>query len=229
MLSACGRLAGRRVLPLALGLVMVAGAGARADDNADAQEIIDSAASTVQLFRSGDEKEAVEALLAQAKGVMVYPSILSAAFLVGAEGGTGVLLAHGEDGSWSAPAFFTFAGASYGFQAGAQDSKVLMIIMKEEALERAVDGGLELGADASVAAGSEGLSGQISTDQLQDIYYFDDTRGLFAGVNFEGSTTVPRDGMNEAYYRTPATARDVVLARKVPADGAAALQGALAD
>lgn len=218
----------RRILPLALGLVIVAGAGARADDHSEAQSIVDHAASAVQVFRSHGDSDTIDALLAQAKGVIVYPSILKAAFLVGAEGGTGVLLGRDPDGTWSGPAFFTFAAASYGFQAGAEDSKVLMIIMNQATVERALEGGLELGNNATIAAGSEGFKGKLlSTDMLQDIYYFAESRGLFAGINLKGATAMPRDSLNAAYYGTPLTATDIVLDRKASGDGAAALHAAL--
>lgn len=139
-----------------------------------------------------------------------------------------MLLGRSADGSWSGPVFFTFAAASYGLQAGAEESKVLMIIMNEATVERAVKGGLELGSNATIAAGAEGLKGKlVSTDQLQDIHYFAETRGLFAGLNLKGATAVPRDGLNAAYYGTPVTAEDVVLHRKVSSAGAAALHAAL--
>jgi len=85
-------------------------------------------------------------------------------------------LGQGEEGVWSSPAFFTFGAASYGLQIGAEESKVLLIITNDETLSRAVEGGLELGANATVAAGSEGLKGSISTDDLQDIYYFAESK-----------------------------------------------------
>jgi SH3 domain-containing YSC84-like protein 1 len=226
----CGR-RGRWVPALlTLMIAFTAGANARADDRSDALEIVDRATRSVTAFRSSADGQTIEALIEQAKGVIVYPSILKAAFLVGGETGTGVLLGRDGDGSWSGPAFFTFAAASYGFQAGAETSKVLMIIMNQATVERAVHGGLELGSNATIAAGDDGLKAKLlSTDQLQDIYYFAESEGLFAGFNLKGATALARDHLNAAYYGTAATAADVVLHRKVSADGASALHDALAD
>ena len=137
-------------------------------------------------------------------------------------------MGQGEEGVWSSPAFFTFGAASYGLQIGAEESKVLLIITNDETLSRAVEGGLELGANATVAAGSEGLKGSISTDDLQDIYYFAEIeRGLFAGINLKGATAVPRDALNAAYYGQPTTAKAIIIDRSRTNELASPLQAAL--
>jgi SH3 domain-containing YSC84-like protein 1 len=230
LFGSLGCLGSRRVLPLALGLVLIAGAGAQADERADAEAVVQRATQAVETFRSGHDRETIDALMAHADGVIVYPSILKAAFLVGGETGTGVLLGRDADGRWSGPAFFTFAAASYGLQAGAEESKVLMIVMNQATVERAVRGGLELGSNATVAVGDAELKAKLlSTDQLQDIYYFAESEGLFAGFNLKGATALARDSLNAAYYGTPVSAEDIVLHRKVSGDGAAALHAALGE
>ena len=199
------------------------------DNKADAQAIVDDARQVIERFKASDQGETITALLSAAKGVIVYPSIVKAAFFVGGEGGTGVLLGQDEKGGWSSPAFFTFGAASYGLQIGAEESKVLLIITNDETLSRAVEGGLELGANATVAAGSEGLKGSISTDDLQDIYYFAEIeRGLFAGINLKGATAVPRDALNAAYYGQPATAKEIIIDRSRTNEQANSLRAALA-
>ena len=199
-----------------------------ADSKADAQAIVDDARQVIERFKASDQGETITALLSVAKGVIIYPSIVKAAFFVGGEGGTGVLLGQGERDDWSSPAFFTFGAASYGLQIGAEESKVLLIITNDETLSRAVEGGLELGANATVAAGSEGLKGSISTDDLQDIYYFVEIeRGLFAGINLKGATAVSRDALNAAYYGQPTTAKEIVVDRSRTNEQANPLRAAL--
>lgn len=199
-----------------------------ADSKSDAQIIVDDAQRVVERFKASDQGETISSLLSAAKGVIIYPSIVKAAFFVGGEGGTGVLLGRGNDGVWSSPAFFTFGAASYGLQIGAEESKVMLIITNEKTLSRAVEGGLELGANATVAAGSEGLKGSLSTDNLQDIYYFAEIeRGLFAGINLKGATAVPRDALNAAYYDRPATAKEIVIDRGRTNEQAGLLRAAL--
>ncbi|MGI9451932.1 MAG: lipid-binding SYLF domain-containing protein, partial [Geminicoccaceae bacterium] len=94
----------------------------RSDQEADAKTIVDDAQRVVERFKASDQGDAITGLLSAAKGVIVYPNIVKAAFLVGGEGGTGVLLGRGDDGAWSSPAFYTFGAASYGFQIGAEES-----------------------------------------------------------------------------------------------------------
>ncbi|MDH3664949.1 MAG: lipid-binding SYLF domain-containing protein [Alphaproteobacteria bacterium] len=198
------------------------------DSKADAQAIVDDARQVVERFKASNQGATITGLLSAAKGVIIYPSIVKAAFFVGGEGGTGVLLGRGEDGEWSSPAFFTFGAASYGLQIGAEESKVLMIITNDETLSRAAEGGLEFGANATIAAGSEGLKGSISTDDLQDIYYFAEIeRGLFAGINLKGATAVPRDALNAAYYGQPTTAKAIIIDRSRTNELASPLQAAL--
>jgi SH3 domain-containing YSC84-like protein 1 len=210
-----------------VGLLTVANA-ARAGDSAEARRIVENSAQSVRAFRSGSNADTINALLERAQGVIVYPSIVKAAFLVGSEGGDGVLLGHKADGGWSDPAFFTFAGASYGLQIGVESSEVIIIIMNEETVTRAVQGGLELGSKATIAVGEEGLKAKLlSTDSLQDIYYFADTHGVFAGLNLKGSAAFPRDALSAVFYGTPANAEAVVLERSVRSEGAADLHAAL--
>ena len=182
------------------------------DPAADAQAVVDDASSVVERFVTSSEANAIKGLLSSASGVIVYPNIVKAAFFVGGEGGTGVLLGRLDDGTWSSPAFYSFGAASYGLQVGAEQSNVLLIITNDATLERLTEGGLEFGANASVAAGTEGLKGGISSDQLQDIYFFAEVeRGLFAGINLKGAKAVSRDGLNAAYYGGSVTPREIVI------------------
>ena len=199
------------------------------DPAADAQTVVNSSREVVERFTSSAEASAIKGLLSEAKGVIVYPDIVKAAFFIGGEGGTGVLLGRLDDGSWSSPAFYSFGAASYGFQIGAEQSSVLLIVTNDQTLERLTEGGIELGVDASVAAGTEGLKGKVSSDQLQDIYYFAEVEhGLFAGVNLKGSKAVSRDGLNAAYYGTKVTPREIVIDGLKTNPGATGLKTALA-
>jgi len=201
----------------------------RSDQAADAQTIVDASEQVVQRFTSSPEATAINGLLSSAKGVIVYPNIVKAAFFFGGEGGTGVLLGRLDDGSWSSPAFYSFGAASYGLQIGAEQSNVLLIVTNDATLERLTRGGVELGVDASVAAGTEGLKGKVSSDQLQDIYYFAEVeRGLFAGINLKGAKAVSRDGLNAAYYGSGLTPREIAIDGLQNNPAAAGLQAALA-
>lgn len=192
-----------------------------AGGKADLQAIVDNSAQDVKAFKTHED---VKALLDKAHGVIVYPKITKAAFLVGGEGGTGVLLSRKEKGGWSSPAFITYGAGSFGLQIGAESSSILMIVMNQKTVESLARGKVELGTNATLAAG-EGIKGKLlSTDQLADIYYFARIEGgVFAGMNLKGGGNSPRDDLNQTYYGKKATARAVVLERTVSSKGAAGL------
>lgn len=97
--------------------------------------------------------------LAHAKEARVFPRVTKARLILGGPGGNGVLVARQPDGSWSAPAFYSLGGGSAGAQIGFQQAEVVLCFMSELALRSAIDRGLTLGTDASVAASTIGGSG----------------------------------------------------------------------
>jgi lipid-binding SYLF domain-containing protein len=196
-----------------------------AGGKADLQAIVDKSAQSVKTFKTDED---VKALLSKAKGVIVYPDITKAAFVVGGEGGTGVLLSRDQEGVWSSPAFITYGAGSYGLQIGAESSSILMIVMKQKTMQSLVDGKVELGTNATIAAG-KGMKGKLlSTDQLADIYYFAHIKGgVFVGLNLKGGVNEVRDKLNRKYYDKEAPTRAVVMERTVSSKGAAELIKAL--
>jgi lipid-binding SYLF domain-containing protein len=170
----------------------------------------------------------IEVYLKNAKGVLVLPSVIKAGFIYGGQGGNGVLLARGADGSWSAPAFYTLGGGSIGLQIGVQEASIVLVFMNDKAFKAAIDTGLTLGADATAAAGTVGITGEVaSTHAFKDVYYFADVGGLFAGISLEGGAIGVREGLNRTYYGKTITPREIVLDRKVQAPAAQMLKDAL--
>ena len=154
--------------------------------------------------------------LSEARGVLIVPELIKGGFILGAEGGTGVLLVRGADGTWSAPAFYTLGAGSLGIQAGVQISEVVFTVMTEGALEALLSDELKLGADASVAVGplGAGVEASSTTNLGADIYAFSRAVGLFGGGAIEGGKIIPRQDWNDTYYGAPAPARAVVIERK---------------
>jgi len=192
------------------------------------QGLVDKAALVVRGMRQDPAFKHIEVYLKNAKGVLVLPSVIKAGFIYGGQGGNGVLLARTADGSWSAPAFYTLGGGSIGLQIGVQEAAIVLVFMNDKALRSAIDTGLTLGADATAAAGTAGITGEVaSTHVFKDVYYFADVGGLFAGLSLEGGVIHVRDGLNKAYYGKEFTPREIVLERKADASGAALLRDAL--
>ncbi|MEN8721689.1 MAG: lipid-binding SYLF domain-containing protein [Alphaproteobacteria bacterium] len=184
----------------------------------DAESVVsDSHTALKQLLAGSQHGETIKELVNKSRGVMIFPELLKGGFFFGGEGGTGVLLARAEDGSWSDPAFFSTGSLSFGLQAGVQKSRGIVILMNDRALVQALDTEFELGADTSVAIGSEGADREYSTtNYVKDAYYYAETDGgLYAGVSLEGGGFVVRDGLNHGYYSDDnASPKTIVLDRR---------------
>jgi lipid-binding SYLF domain-containing protein len=160
--------------------------------------------------------------------VLIIPQLLKAGFIIGGEGGNGVLLVR-HDGRWSAPAFYSFGAGSIGLQIGAQASEVMLLLMTDRAVDAVLRNRLTLGGDASVAAGptGRGIEASTTTTFQADVYAYSRNRGLFAGASLEGAVLTPLDNTNGAYYGARVSARDIVWHRTVDNAGANALRVAL--
>src|ERR1700686_3360462 len=155
-------------------------------------------------------------LLDKADCVVVFPSVLKAAFIVGGSYGRGAMSCRrGEDfrGSWGAPTMMALEGGSFGFQIGGEATDFVLLIMNERGASGILTSKVKLGADASVAAGPVGRTASAETDATlrADILSYSRARGAFAGIALEGSTIRPDDGANEKIYGQKIPAKQIVL------------------
>ncbi len=197
------------------------------------QALIDKAALTAERLLNDPERPTLRKYMARAKGVLVVPSLIKGGFIIGIEGGSGVLLARGDKG-WSHPAFFTIGAGSIGLQAGIQDAQVMLVIMTDKGLRAVIKRQFKLGIDASGAIGpgdgigaGAGVGGSTTAGLGADIYSFSDTRGLFAGASFQGAAVIKREAWNRAYYGNGVTTSGIVLEGKGANAGADRLRRAL--
>jgi lipid-binding SYLF domain-containing protein len=164
-------------------------------------------------------------LLRQAKGVYIAPQVLRGAFIFGASGGSGVLVAKDEqDGKWYGPAFYTIGDASFGFQAGAEASEIALLIMTQRGVTALLETNVKLGGDVSLVAGPVGAGIRGETAGLSaDIVSFARSKGLYGGVSVSGAVVAVRDSLNEVYYRPAATPTDILIKHAVTNPQAAPL------
>jgi lipid-binding SYLF domain-containing protein len=131
------------------------------------------------------------AMLSDAHAVAIIPRVVNVGFVVAGRRGSGLVMIRDKTGAWSNPVFVNLTGASLGFQAGVQSTDVVLVFRSSRSLERLLEGRgkFTLGADASIAAGPVGRQAAIATDaRLQsEIYSYSRSRGVFAGVSFDGS------------------------------------------
>jgi len=165
-------------------------------------------------------------LLDKADCVVVFPSVLKAAFIVGGSYGRGAMSCRkGENfsGPWGAPTMMALEGGSFGFQIGGQATDFVLLVMNESGARGILASKVKLGGDASVAAGPVGRDASADTDLTlrAEILSYSRARGLFAGVSLEGSTIRPDNGDNRRVYGKKIPARDIVVAGAVAAPPAA--------
>jgi|HigsolmetaAR203D_1030402.scaffolds.fasta_scaffold00943_16 lipid-binding SYLF domain-containing protein len=177
---------------------------ARANPAAAQQQLVDRAVNTIAEARTDAAFGNAPDLLRRARAVLIVPSLVKGGFIVGGEGGRGVMLAR-NDGSWSYPAFYTLASGSLGLQAGVQTAELVMFLMSDEAYQALLDDQLKFGGQASLAVATIGSGVQgATTPQLDaDIVIWSKAQGAFAGLTLEGSAVTPWTESNTAFYGQP--------------------------
>ena len=161
-------------------------------------------------------------LLDKADCVVVFPSVLKAAFIVGGSYGRGAMSCRrGQNfrGPWGAPTMMALEGGSFGLQIGGEATDFVLLVMNERGASGILTSKVKLGADASVAAGPVGRTASAETDATlrADILSYSRARGAFAGVALEGSTIRPDNGANKQIYGREVPARQIVLSGHVVA------------
>ena len=196
-----------------VGLVVLAGGGSVFAQNGkemnQAVDRVDKASKVVNEIMAADDKSIPRDLLEKAKAVVVFPSALKVGFIVGGQGGSGVVVRRTDNG-WTAPAFLNMAGGSIGPQIGGQKTDYILLIMNEKGLMGLLEDKFELGGEGSVAAGPVGRTAAASTNATLDaeILTYSRSRGLFAGLSLKGVVITPDKDLNEAIYKK--TAREIL-------------------
>jgi lipid-binding SYLF domain-containing protein len=165
--------------------------------------------------------EIPQELLDKADCVIVFPSVLKAAFIVGASYGRGAMTCRSGDdfrGPWGAPTMMALEGGSFGLQIGGEATDFVLLVMNKRGADAILSSKVKLGGDASAAAGPVGRTAAASTDVTMraEILTYSRARGLFAGISLEGSTLRPDNDANERIYGKRVNAKDVVLHGTVP-------------
>jgi SH3 domain-containing YSC84-like protein 1 len=209
------------VIGLAILVAAMWSLGARpawADDLQDARQLVDKARLTFEVFiEDKDVGPPIKALLPRAKGVLVYPQVLRGAFFFGVSGGSGVLLARDDrEKPWNGPAFYTIGEASFGFQAGADASEIVLVALTDRGVASLLATSTKLGANVGIALGPIGMGAAAATANLSaDIISYSRAKGLYAGMSVEGAVVATRDALNRAYYGQEATPAAILVQRAV--------------
>jgi len=166
------------------------------DYSVKAEALVKNAQYTVDNFSKDHEIAWVHENIGKVKGIMIVPQEVKGGFILGGSGGNGVLLARDGD-KWSAPAFYTLGSVTFGFQAGAEVSEIVLLVMTDKGMDALKTADVKLGGEVSIAAGPVGAGAQAQT---ADIIAFSRSKGLYGGLNLKGAVVTPRSAWNAAYY-----------------------------
>jgi lipid-binding SYLF domain-containing protein len=188
------------------------------------QQLVDKAKLTVEAFAADPQQQDVRQWVAGAKGVFIVPQILRGAFVFGGAGGGGVLLVRDEkSGDWSQPAFYNIGAVSFGLQAGADTSELIVVVRTQKGLEEFYRSDFKLGADVGVAVGPLGSSTSMEGISA-DLVSFGRAKGAFMGMALDGAMIAVSDGSNAAYYGKSVRPTDIVVKKSVSNPASAELR-----
>lgn len=181
----------------------------RAQD--DEQAKLREVTAVVDEMLAMNEQAIPRRILEDAHAIAVLPGVVKAGFLFAGRRGRGVLLVR-HDTTWSAPAFLTITGGSFGLQAGASSTDVVLVFRNRGSVTSLIDGKLTLGGTVSVAAGPAGRSAEAATDARlkAEIYSYSRSRGAFAGLSIEGAQLSFSQTNNRAVYGRDASVHDIL-------------------
>ncbi len=180
-----------------------------------AEELVEKSRFLIQRMLVDEELPELKGYVKRARGLIIFPQLVKGAFVVGAEGGSGVLMARGDDGTWSAPAFYTLAAASIGLQIGGQVSEVVFAVMNDGAVDALLRSEIKLGGTLSFTVGpiGKGVEASTTTNFGADVYAFSKNVGVFGGGALAGAKLFTRKSLNEGYYGPGAGPRGIVIDR----------------
>ena len=165
-------------------------------------------------------------LMDKARCVVVMPSVLKAAFVVGGSYGRGTMVCRtGKNftGRWGAPAMYALEGGSFGFQVGGEATDFVFLVINDRGAGSLLHSKVKLGADASFAAGPKGRSAAADTDAYMraEILSYSRARGVFAGISLDGSTLRPDERANRKLYGNSASAAKIITKSHIKAPSSA--------
>jgi lipid-binding SYLF domain-containing protein len=179
----------------------------KVDDRLDA-----SADALTDMMRASD-KGIPQDLIDKAHCVVVVPGMKKAGFIFGAKYGRGFAVCRRHDGiGWSAPAAMRIEGGSVGFQIGASETDVVVLVMNDGGMRHLLSDKFTLGGETTVAAGPVGRDASAQTDAVMhaEMLSYSRSRGLFAGISLEGATLRPDEETNRELYGHAATNREIL-------------------
>jgi lipid-binding SYLF domain-containing protein len=205
----------------------LAGCASTPVSTTEPDKLVADAQTTLNNFIRDPDQTWIQQNLDRAKAVLIAPQIVKAGFIYGGSGGRAVLVA--KDGrTWYGPAFYDLATASVGFQAGVEVSEALILVMTDKGLNSLMASTFKIGGDASIAAGPVGAGAKSTV--TADLVSFTRAKGVYGGLNLDGTVVHANGGWNDAYYhRRNVLPPDIIMRHTARSPKATPLLTAVAD
>jgi SH3 domain-containing YSC84-like protein 1 len=209
----------RKLISTLMALALIALPALAADDVKETDRLENAGTVMEEILNVPDDIP--QDLLDKAECVLVFPSVLKAAFLVGGSYGRGAMICRSGQhftGPWGAPSMAALEGGSFGLQLGGQATDFVLLVMNPRGATAILDSKVQLGAGMSAAAGPKGRDANASTDATlrAEILTYSRARGLFAGISLNGSTLRPDNDANEKVYGKKLTAGEIIRKGAAP-------------
>jgi lipid-binding SYLF domain-containing protein len=167
----------------------------------DAAERLDKSVDVIHAIMSTPDKGIPEEVLSGAKCILVVPDLIKGGFIFGGKHGRGVATCRTADG-WSAPAFVSVGGGSWGLQIGVEDVDLVLLVMNDQGFQHLLSSKFELTGEGSVAAGPVGRHASAGTDWKlnTEMLTYSRSKGVFAGLTLEGAVVEQDNDSTRAIY-----------------------------
>jgi lipid-binding SYLF domain-containing protein len=186
------------------------------------QKLVNDAQKSLSNFLRDPQMEWLQRNFGRAKAVIIAPEIAKAGFIFGGSGGRALVVAKDpKSGKWVGPVFYAMATASVGFQAGISVSENVTLVMTDKGFNSLLSTSFKMGGDASVAAGPVGAGAK--SDIVADLITFSRAKGIYGGVNLDGTVVTASDDWNQAFFGKKVLPPDVLVRMDVSNKGADAL------
>jgi len=198
----------------AIVLAAFSAASTQAIAQTEQQDLVNAAETTFSNFTRDPDMTWLQQHLGDAKAVVIAPKIVKAGWIFGGAGGRAVVFArNNQTGRWVGPAFYNIGAASVGFQAGLSLSETLTLVMTEKGLNSLLANSVKLGGDASIAAGPIGAG--ANSDVTTDFVAFSRSKGIYGGLNLEGSVIAVGNDWNRSKYGADVLPPDILVRASV--------------
>jgi lipid-binding SYLF domain-containing protein len=196
----------------------------------DTVDRLQKSVDVIQAIMSTPDKGIPEEVLSNAKCIVVVPDLIKGGFIVGGKHGRGIASCRTSDG-WSAPAFVSVGGGSWGLQIGVEGVDLVMLVMNEQGFQHLLASKFQLTGEGSVAAGPVGRHASAGTDWKMNtqVLTYSRSRGVFAGITLEGAVVEQDDDSTKAIYGKRMKFRNILSGKVSTPKSAEAFMKAVAD